>query len=120
MDFKAESDAPTPVAMTNHAYWNLSGGHKSKITGHTLRVQASKYLVLGEHMVGRVSLSAMITLNTVWGRQIDEANWCVVVEWQIPTGELRPVEGTPMEFVKETNLGERIPQASDCLLVFEP
>lgn len=51
MDFKAESDAPTPVALTNHAYWNLSGDFKSKVTSHTLRVQANRYVVLGEHMV---------------------------------------------------------------------
>ena len=52
MDFKAESDAPTPVALTNHAYWNLSGAYKSNAMSHTLRVQASHYVVLGEHMVG--------------------------------------------------------------------
>lgn len=53
MLFEAEvAGKPSPVALTNHAYWNLSGGLKRKVSaGHTLRVQADKYLVLGEHMV---------------------------------------------------------------------
>ena len=52
MDFKAESDAPSPVALTNHAYWNLSGNLKSKVTeGQVIRLAASRYLVLGENMV---------------------------------------------------------------------
>ena len=51
MKFEATTDAATPLAMTNHTYWNLSGELKAKITDHTLLVKADKCLVLGEHMV---------------------------------------------------------------------
>lgn len=51
MDFRAESDKPTPVALTNHAYWNLSGGLRRPAGDHTLRVAATHYLELGQHQV---------------------------------------------------------------------
>lgn len=55
MDFKAESDAATPVALTNHAYWNLSGELKNKVTEvQTIRLAASRYLVLGDDMVRKL------------------------------------------------------------------
>ncbi len=53
MDFRAESDQPTPVALTNHAYWNLSGDLQRPVHDHTLRVAASRYLALGAHQVGK-------------------------------------------------------------------
>lgn len=36
-------DAPTPVAMTQHAYWNLKGCAKGNILDHTLQVFATRY-----------------------------------------------------------------------------
>ncbi|MEU7007220.1 aldose epimerase family protein [Streptomyces sp. NPDC046332] len=35
--YRAETDAPTVVALTNHTYWNLGGG------GHELRIAAERY-----------------------------------------------------------------------------
>jgi aldose 1-epimerase len=53
MDFKGTTDAPTPLALTNHAYWNLAGGLKRKAHDHTLRVAASNVLALGDHQVNK-------------------------------------------------------------------
>lgn len=51
MDFRAETDAPTPLALTNHAYWNLSGNFKRTAHDHRLRVAASSVLALGAHQI---------------------------------------------------------------------
>lgn len=40
----AESDAPTVINLTNHAYFNLNGEGNGDILGHTLRLNASEYL----------------------------------------------------------------------------
>lgn len=62
MDFRAESDRPTPVALTNHAYWNLSGDLRRPVHDHTLRVAASRYLALGPHQVSRAGFASLIGL----------------------------------------------------------
>ena len=40
---KAITDTPTPVNMTNHAYFNLSGG-VDKIYEHELKIFSNQYL----------------------------------------------------------------------------
>jgi aldose 1-epimerase len=40
----AESDAPTVINLTNHAYFNLNGEGNGDILGHTLMLNASEYL----------------------------------------------------------------------------
>jgi aldose 1-epimerase len=43
MEFTATTDAPTPVNICNHTYWNLSGGLKTGIHDHTLQLFAPFY-----------------------------------------------------------------------------
>ena len=40
VSFEATTDAPTPVSLTNHTYWNLAGG--GAVTGHVLQATASQ------------------------------------------------------------------------------
>lgn len=40
----AESDAPTVLNLTNHAYFNLNGEGSGSILAHTLKLNASEYL----------------------------------------------------------------------------
>lgn len=42
-DYKASSDKPTIVNLTNHAYYNLTG-MEDDILGHVLEINASEYL----------------------------------------------------------------------------
>ena len=44
MYYRAESDAPTPVSLTNHAYWNLEGEAKGDIHSHQIMIDADKYV----------------------------------------------------------------------------
>ncbi|WP_446038404.1 aldose epimerase family protein [Streptomyces sp. SID1121] len=42
IDYRAETDAPTPVNLTNHTYWNLGGAGSGPATGHVLRIAADR------------------------------------------------------------------------------
>ena len=47
LGWHAESDAPTPVALTHHGYWNLDGHDAGGVGGHTAQSGATRYLALG-------------------------------------------------------------------------
>lgn len=72
----AETDAPTVVNLTNHAYFNLDGADSGSVLRHRMKIKASRYLP---------------TDYT-----------------QIPTGELVPVAGTPMDFTASKEIGKEI------------
>lgn len=42
--FSAETDKRTPINLTSHIYYNLSGGNKPNILGHYAMINALKYL----------------------------------------------------------------------------
>lgn len=76
IDYRATTDTPTVVNLTNHTYFNLDGqGSGTGLTQH-------------------------LKLNC--------SCWLPTDETQIPTGEIAPVAGTPMDFTEECEIGKRI------------
>jgi aldose 1-epimerase len=79
MDYTAKTDKKTVLNLTNHTFWNLAGYSTDKApTNH----------------------GHILTLNADRFLPTDDT--------LIPTGELKSVEGTPLDFRKPHEIGERI------------
>ena len=76
IEYGAVTDKPTPVNLTNHAYFNLAGD--GQVLGHELTILADCFLPVDDGL--------------------------------IPTGEIKPVKDTPMDFTQPTAIGSRIDQ----------
>lgn len=78
IDYKGTTDKKTIVNMTHHGFFSLSG-----IANPTATIDNN-----------------IVTINADWYTPIDEVS--------IPTGEIAPVEGTPMDFRTPHTVGSRI------------
>ncbi len=76
IDYEAQTDRPTVINLTHHAYYNLAGAGAGDITGHRMTIFADHFTPVDQQL--------------------------------IPTGELRPVAGTPMDFRQPVEIGARI------------
>ena len=49
MAYKAATDAPTVLNLTNHCYWNLAGAGSGKVLDHRVTINAESYLEVDEN-----------------------------------------------------------------------
>lgn len=80
VDYRATTDAPTLVNLSNHAYWCLAGEGEGAMD-HLLTIPADHF-----HPTDATA---------------------------IPTGEVRPVDGTPFDFRRPTPVGARVRDGAD-------
>ncbi len=78
IDYKGNTNKPTPLDLTNHAYFNLNGQESGlQVYNHEVKIFADNYVVSNSSDL-------------------------------IPTGEIRPVEGTKYDFRGYTKLIDRV------------
>lgn len=50
-NYEARADAPTPVNLTNHAYFNLAGEGRGTVLSHELRLHSSAYVEIDAELL---------------------------------------------------------------------
>jgi len=78
MEFTATTDAPCPVNLTNHCYWNLAGAGSGTILDQEVMIAADQYVAVNDQLIPTGELPAVqgtpldFTQATKIGARIDQ------------------------------------------------
>ncbi|TWT00520.1 aldose epimerase family protein [Planomicrobium sp. CPCC 101079] len=59
MDYEASSDKTTPLTLTNHSYFNLSGNLKNTVDAHAATIDCSQVVELDDQLIPTGNLMAV-------------------------------------------------------------
>ena len=89
--YEATTDKATPVNVTNHAYFNLAGAPG---WGNPTPARGATAMSVGSD-------------QELW---IDADKYLVADSNLVPTGEMKPVKDTPLDFTKQLVIASRVAQ----------
>jgi aldose 1-epimerase len=78
VEMSATSDAPTPVNLAHHSYWNLAGHDSGDVLGHTIELGASAYTPTDEELIPTGEITPVVgtpfdlTSPRIVGEALDE------------------------------------------------